>query len=69
MSAHPYLPALCWFAATCLAMAAFVLVFVGIEQGAGVSWSAGELWLAVLAAGALVLMVALIATAFVLESR
>jgi hypothetical protein len=69
MTTHPNLPAFCWFGATCLAMIAFVLVFVGIEQGASVSWSAVEIWLVVLAAAALVLMVVLIAIAFAVETR
>jgi len=71
MKAHPNpnLAAFCWFAATCLAMAAFVLVFIGVEQGAAVTWSAVELWLVSFAGAALVLMAVLIAIAFSLERR
>jgi hypothetical protein len=65
----PNVAAFCWFGATCLAMIAFVLVFIGVEQGAGVDWSAVELWLVSLAAVALALMAVLIAIAFTLERR
>src|SRR5690242_7577154 len=68
-SAHPNFPALCWFGATCLAMAAFVLVFVGIEQGVSKGSLATEPWLVGVAAAALVIMGVLIPTAFALESR
>jgi hypothetical protein len=66
---NPNLAAFCWFAATCLAMAAFVLVLIGVEQGAGVIWSAVELWLVSVAGAALVLMAVLIAIALALERR
>jgi hypothetical protein len=66
---NPNLAAFCWFGATCLAMTAFVLVFIGVEQGASVTWSAVELWLVALAAAALVLMGVLIAIAFALDER
>ena len=66
---NPNLAAFCWFGATCLAMTAFVLVFIGVEQGASVTWSAVELWLVALAAAALALMGLLIAVAFMLERR
>jgi membrane protein implicated in regulation of membrane protease activity len=59
----------CWFAAACLSVVAFILVLAGIALNAGVHWSPTGFVLTLLAGAAFVVMVALMATAFRNERR
>ncbi len=60
---------LCWFAATCLALTGLVLVLAAIAVSAEAGWALSGMALLVLAAVSLIVMAALIATAFRMERR
>ncbi len=58
---------LCWFGATFLAVAAFLLVLSAMEVSAGVGWSLPGYARLVVAGAALIAMLALMSLAFRIE--
>ncbi|MGE5524058.1 MAG: hypothetical protein ACM3SS_10090 [Rhodospirillaceae bacterium] len=57
----------CWFGATCLAIAAFILVLSAMEVSAGVGWSLPGYGRLVVAGATLIAMLALMSLAFRIE--
>ena len=60
---------LCWFAATCFAVAAFLLVLVAAELNAGVGWTAHGFVAVLMAVGSSIASAVLMAVAFRIERR